>query len=255
MTNYPAIVLACALAATACAPQARVEPGVPNTLSPAEQRDGWHLLFDGKTFDGWRGLGYDSVPTAHWKIEDGTIRKIADGDVPRLPDGQPAAGGDLMTKDTYRDFELTWEWKISRAGNSGVKYNVSEEISMAAAPNHAALGFEYQMLDDSLHEDNKVPSHRAGALYDLIAPSAGKTLKPVGEWNSSRLVFRGNHGEHWLNGIKVVEFDLGTPVMDSALARSKYKSIANFAERRAGHIVLQDHVDEVYFRNLKIRRL
>ena len=212
-------------------------------------------MFDGKTFDGWRGLGYDSVPTAHWKIENGVIRKIADGDVPRLADGQPAAGGDLMTKDTYRDFELTWEWKISRAGNSGVKYNVSEEISMAAAPNHAALGFEYQMLDDSLHEDNKVPSHRAGALYDLIAPNAGKTLEPVGEWNSSRLVFRGNHGEHWLNGVKVVEFDLGTPLMDSALARSKYKSIENFAQRRAGHIVLQDHVDEVYFRNIKLRRL
>ena len=255
MTTYSRIGLVCAILAIACAPQAQVGTLAPNTLSAAEQRDGWHLLFDGKTFDGWRGLGYDSVPTAHWKIENGTIRKIADGDVPRLPDGQPAAGGDLMTKDTFRDFELAWEWKISRAGNSGVKYNVSEEISMAAAPNHAALGFEYQMLDDSLHEDNKVPSHRAGALYDLIEPSAGKTLKPVGEWNSSRIVLRGNHGEHWLNGSKVVEFDLGTPLMDSALARSKYKSIPNFAQRRAGHIVLQDHVNEVYFRNIKIRVL
>jgi hypothetical protein len=255
MKTYPGIVLACAIVAVACAPRAQVGPAGPNTLSAEEQRDGWRLLFDGRTFNGWRGLGYDSVPTAHWKIENGAIRKIADGDVPRLPDGQPAAGGDLMTRDTYRDFELTWDWRISRAGNSGVKYNVSEEISMANAPNHAALGFEYQMLDDSLHEDNKVPSHRAGALYDLIAPNANKTLKPVGEWNSSRLVFRGNHGEHWLNGVKVVEFDLDTPLMDSALARSKYKSIQNFAQRRAGHIVLQDHVDEVYFRNIKIRRL
>ena len=255
MTIHVRSGIASAIIAIACAPMAQVGTGAPNALSPAEQRDGWSLLFDGKTFNGWRGLGYDSVPTAHWKIENGAIRKIADGDVPRLADGQPAAGGDLMTRDTYRDFELTWEWKISRAGNSGVKYNVSEEISMAAAPNHAALGFEYQMLDDSLHEDNKVPSHRAGALYDLIAPNANKTLKPVGEWNSSRLVFRGNHGEHWLNGVKVVEFDLGTPLMDSALGRSKYKSIPNFAERRAGHIVLQDHVDEVFFRNLKIRRL
>jgi hypothetical protein len=254
MTIHIRIGIASAIIAIACAPPAQVETGAPNVLSPTEQRDGWRLLFDGKTFDGWRGLGYDSVPTAHWKIENGTIRKIADGDVPRLADGQPAAGGDLMTRDTYRDFELTWDWKISRAGNSGVKYNVSEEISMAAAPNHAALGFEYQMLDDSLHEDNKVPSHRAGALYDLIAPNANKTRKPVGEWNSSRLVFRGNHGEHWLNGVKVVEFDLGTPLMDSALARSKYKSIPKFAEKRAGHIVLQDHVDEVYFRNIKLRR-
>jgi hypothetical protein len=226
-----------------------------NVLSESERSDGWRLLFDGTTFNGWRGLGYDSVPTAHWKIENGTIRKLADGDVPRMADGQPAAGGDLITRDTYRDFELTWEWKISRAGNSGVKYNVSEEISLANAPNHAALGFEYQMLDDSLHEDNKVPSHRAGALYDLIPPNANKTLRPVGEWNSSRIVFRGNHGEHWLNGREVVEFDLGTPVMDSLLAKSKYRDIKGFATKRAGHIVLQNHVDEVYFRNIKLRVL
>jgi hypothetical protein len=258
MTNYFKTAFVCAIVTVACAPQAQVQTGssvAANTLTAAEQNAGWSLLFDGKTFNGWRGLGYDSVPTAHWKIENGTIRKLADGQVPRLPDGQPAAGGDLMTRDTYRDFELTWDWKISRAGNSGVKYNVSEEISMAAAPNHAALGFEYQMLDDSLHEDNKVPSHRAGALYDLIPPNANKNLKPVGEWNSSRLVFRGNHGEHWLNGREVVDFDLGTPLMDSLLAKSKYRDIKGFATRRAGHIVLQDHVDEVFFRNIKLRRL
>ena len=219
------------------------------------QSDGWRPLFDGKTFNGWRGLGYDSVPTAHWKIEDGTIKKIANGAVPRMADGQPAAGGDLMTKETFNDFELSWEWKISSGGNSGVKYNVSEEISMAQAPNHAALGFEYQLLDDSLAEDNKIPSHRAGALYDLIPPDANKSLTPAGEWNTSMLVFRGNHGEHWLNGKKVVEFDLGTPRMDSLLAKSKYRDIKNFAQRRAGHIVLQDHGDEVYFRNIRIRKI
>jgi len=227
----------------------------PNTLTPGEVQAGWRLLFDGSSFKGWRGLGYDSVPTAHWKIEDGAIKKIADGDVPRLPDGQPAAGGDLMTTETFRDFELSFDWKISRAGNSGVKYNVSEEISMANAPNHAALGFEYQVLDDDLHEDNKIPSHRAGALYDLIAPSANKHLNPVGDWNASTIIFRGNHGEHWLNGTKVVEYDLGTPLMDSLIAASKYRSIPNFAQRRAGHIVLQDHVDEVHFRNIKIHVL
>ncbi|HJQ10033.1 MAG TPA: DUF1080 domain-containing protein [Gemmatimonadaceae bacterium] len=221
----------------------------------AQPKSEWRPLFDGSTFSGWRGLGYDSVPTAHWKIEDGAIRKIPAGQVPRMADGQPAAGGDLMTTDTFRDFELTFDWKISRAGNSGVKYNVSEELSMGNAPNHAALGFEYQVLDDDLHEDNKIPSHRAGALYDLIAPNTSKQLKPVGEWNSSRILFRGNHGEHWLNGTKVVEYDLGTPVMDSLLAASKYKSIPNFAQRRAGHIVLQDHGDEVFFRNIKIHVL
>src|SRR3979490_869024 len=139
MMTYRRIGLIAAIIAASCTPPTpvRTEHTSPlNTLSAAERNAGWRLLFDGKTFDGWRGLGYDSVPTAHWKIENGTIRKIADGDVPRLADGQPAAGGDLMTKETFRDFELTWEWKISRAGNSGVKYNVSQEISMANAPNH-----------------------------------------------------------------------------------------------------------------------
>lgn len=247
---------ALAILAAGCAGTPRGSVGTqpaPNTLSAAERAAGWRLLFDGKTFEGWRGLGYDSVPSAHWRIEDGAIRKVPTGEVPRMPDGQPASGGDLMTKETFADFELSWEWKIGRAGNSGVKYNVSEEISMAAAANHAALGFEYQLLDDSLHEDNKVPSHRAGALYDLIAPNATKNLRPVGQWNVSKLVYRGNHGEHWLNGSKIVEFELGTSRMDSLLALSKYRNIQNFAQRRAGHIVLQDHGDEVYFRSIKIR--
>ena len=255
MTTYYRIVLACVIVVGACAPGNGAWVVQANTLTPTEQGDGWRLLFDGNTFDGWRGLGYDSVPTAHWKIENGTIRKLADGQVPRLPDGQPAAGGDLMTRETFRDFELTWGWKISRAGNSGVKYNVSEEISMAAAPNHAALGFEYQVLDDDRNEDNKLANHRAGALYDLIAPNSRKRLRAVGEWNRSSIIVRGRHGEHWLNGRKVVEYDLGTPRMDSLLAKSKYRTIPGFADRRMGHIVLQDHGDEVYYRSIKFREL
>jgi hypothetical protein len=252
-------MLACTIVVAACASaQIRTQGGetmlaMPNTLSAADRAAGWRLLFDGRTFDGWRGLGHDSVPTAHWQIENGAIRKVPSGEIPRMADGQPARGGDLMTTETFTDFELSWEWKIGRAGNSGVKYNVSEQLSMAAAPNHAALGFEYQLLDDDLHEDNKVLSHRAGALYDLIAPNASKTLKPVGDWNVSRIVFRGSHGEHWLNGAKIVEFELGTPRMDSLLAKSKYRDIKNFAQRRAGHVVLQDHGEEVYFRSIKAR--
>jgi hypothetical protein len=253
-------ILAGMMAAAACiTPHVQTQGGAtlatPNALSSAERAAGWRLLFDGKTLAGWRGLGYDSVPTAHWKVENGAIKKVPSGEIPRMPDGQPARGGDLMTTERFADFELSWEWKIGRAGNSGVKYNVSEELSMAAAPNHAALGFEYQLLDDSLHEDNKVPSHHAGALYDLIAPNASKILRPIGEWNVSKIVYRGNHGEHWLNGSKIVEFELGTPHMDSLLAKSKYRNIKGFAQRRIGHIVLQDHGDEVYFRSIKIRPL
>ena len=225
----------------------------PNQLTDGERAAGWRLLFDGRTLAGWRGLGYDSVPSAHWVVVDGAIKKIASGNVPKLPDGQPRQGGDLMTVATFGDFELTWEWKVTPGANSGVKYNVSEELSMAQAPNHAALGFEYQMLDDDRHEDGKLRTHRAGALYDLVAPNAAKRLHPVGEWNHSRVIFRGNHGEHWLNGAKILEFDLGTALMDSLLAASKYRAIPGFAERRNGHIVLQDHGDEVYFRSLKVR--
>lgn len=226
-----------------------------NTLTAAEKAAGWRLLFDGKTFAGWRGLGYDSVPRAHWKIVDGSIMKIPSGKVALMPDGQPAKGGDLMTIDAFGDFEFAFQWKATPGMNSGVKYNVSEEFSIKNASNHAALGFEYQVLDDDLNEDNKIPSHRAGALYDLLVPGNNKTLKPVGQWNSSRIVFKGNHGEHWLNGAKVVDFDLGTERMDAALAASKYKNIKGFADRRVGHIILQDHNDEVYFRDLKIRVL
>ena len=225
----------------------------PNTLPPAERSNGWKLLFDGKTLSGWRGLGYDTVPTAHWVVVDGAIKKLASGVRP---------GGDLMTVDSFVDFELTFEWKVTAGANSGVKYNVSETMSIAqggagtpGGATHSALGFEYQVLDDDRHEDAKLPSHRAGALYDLIAPNDKKQLRPVGQWNSSRIVFRGNHGEHWLNGAKVVDFDLGTERMDAALAASKYKNIKGFADRRVGHIILQDHNEEVYFRDLKIRVL
>jgi hypothetical protein len=228
---------------------------VPNQLTADERAAGWRLLFDGKTLSGWRGLGYDSVPRAHWRVVNGSIEKIASGNASKIPDGQPANGGDLMTIETFGDFELSFEWNVTPGANSGVKYNVSEEFSLAHASNHAALGFEYQVLDDSLSDDNKIPSHRAGSLYDLIAPTGAKRLMPVGQWNTSRIVFQGKHGEHWLNGVKIVEFDLGTPLMDSLLAKSKYHTIPGFADRRKSHIILQDHNDQTFYRDIKIREL
>lgn len=248
----PVVLMLALCAAPVLAQSSRA---TPNTLSPAERAAGWRLLFDGKSLAGWRGLGYDSVPTAHWNVVGGAIHKIASGNVPKMPDGQPVNGGDLMTTDAFGDFELAFQWKVVPGSNSGVKYNVSEEYSLANASNHAALGFEYQVLDDSLNDDNKVATHRAGALYDLFAPNDTKRLRPVGEWNASRVVFRGKHGEHWLNGAKIVEFDLGTPRMDSALAKSKYRVLKGFADRRTGHIILQDHGDEVFYRDIKIREI
>ena len=214
----------------------------------------WVPLFDGRTLKGWRGLGYATVPP-QWTVENGVIRKLFTGKGAKQADGQPLEGADLLTEKTYGDFELAWEWKVTPGANSGVKYNVSEELSTSMPPKHAAKGFEYQMLDDDRHPDGKLATHRAGALYDLIPANAAKQLKPVGEWNSSRIVFVGNHGEHWLNGQKIVEFELGSATMTAALAASKYHSIPGFADRRRGHIVLQDHDDEVYFRNVRIREL
>jgi hypothetical protein len=226
-----------------------------NTLTKKESDEGWTLLFDGKTFAGWRGLGREDIPEGHWVIEDGAIKKVPTQEVPRQEDGQPVKGGDLITVRTFENFELYLEWKISLAGNSGIKYNVSEEMSTSHPPDRAALGFEYQILDDEEHPDAKAGAHRtAGALYDLIAP-AGKTLKPVGEYNAARIVFNGNHGEHWLNGIKVLEYDLDTPEMESRLAASKYRIYARFAEKRKGHIVLQDHGNVVWYRNIKMREI
>ena len=236
------------------APVRAQQPG-PNGLSVRERAAGWRLLFDGATLAGWRGLGYDSVPSAHWNVVQGTIHKIPSGKVPTMPDGQPAAGGDLMTTSSFRDFEMEFDWKVAPGANSGVKYNVSEEMSLKNSKNHAALGFEYQVLDDDLNDDNKVPSHRAGALYDLIPPNETKRLMPVGQWNHSVILMKGNHGEHWLNGAIVVRFDLKTPAMDSAVARSKYHVIPGFADRREGHIILQDHNDEAWFRSIKLREI
>jgi hypothetical protein len=238
-----------------CAQAVRAQQPGPNGLSVKERSAGWRLLFDGSTFAGWRGLGYDTVPSAHWNIVNGAIHKIPSGKVPTMPDGQPAVGGDLMTTSSFLNYEMEFEWKVAPGANGGVKYNVSEELSMKVAPNHAALGFEYQVLDDALNDDNKNPTHRAGALYDLITPNDSKRLRPVGEWNKSVVLLKGNHGEHWLNGALIVRFDLKTPAMDSLIAKSKYRSIAGFADKREGHIVLQDHNDEVWYRSIKLREL
>ena len=222
-----------------------------NSLSQNEMNDGWKLLFDGKTFNGWRGIGIDSIPAGHWEIKNGTIHKIASGNVPTMADGQPLKGGDLMTDKTFKNFELRFEWKISKGGNSGVKYNVSEEVSIKNGSSHA-LGYEYQVLDDKEHADNVNPTHRAASLYDIIE-AKGKTLKPVGEFNTARIVYNNNHLEHWLNGKKVVETDTDTPEFEELFKKSKYKNYPDFTLHKDAHIVLQDHGDDCWYRNIKIK--
>ncbi|MDL5510763.1 DUF1080 domain-containing protein [Arenibacter sp. M-2] len=236
------------------------ESGTPivlnNSLTDLEKEQGWELLFNGVSLNGWRGLGREDVQSELWKVEDGTIRKLNSGEVPSMPDGQPMEGGDLMTVDTFENYELYFEWKILKAGNTGLKYNVSEEMSQKFGSQYAALGFEYQLLDDSdtLYAGKLKPSQYTGSLYDLIA-AENAMVRPIGEFNSSRILINDKHVEHWLNGKKVVSYEFGSQHLDSLFKKSKYVDIPGFLDKRNGHIVLQNHKDDAWFRNIKIRRI
>ncbi len=220
----------------------------------SEEED-WEILFNGTTLDEWIGLGMDSIP-ANWKIEGDYIRNINRQEVPLMPDGQPSQGGDLMTKRSFENFELYFEWKISVDGNSGVKYNVSEEMSTQSGNKHHALGFEYQLLDDEgpRYKGNIEPSQHTAALYDLIPPS-NVSLNPVGELNTSRIIVDGDRCEHWLNGIKVLEFEFGSDLLELAYNESKFNVHPGFHEKRKGHIILQNHSTDAWFKNIRIREL
>lgn len=210
----------------------------PNQLTATEKSEGWKLLFDGSSFAGWRGYKKDAVPSKGWKVEDGILKKVG---------GEQ--GGDIITVEKFNDYDLSWEWRISPAGNNGIKYLVTEERPGSPGP-------EYQMIDDSANSDAKIGPQRATAsFYDVLPPSKDKELKPVGEWNTSRVMIHGNHVEHWLNGKKVLEFELGSPEVKAAVAKSKFKNAAGFGEKIKGHILLTDHHDECWFRNIKIREL
>ena len=219
-----------------------------NQLSKAEKDAGWRSLFDGKTLNGWRGFHSDKLP-AGWTVEDGCIKKVqAQGEL-----GQ--AGGDLITVDQFDNFEFSVEWKLPKGGNSGIKYLVSESLPPTGK---SGVSFEYQVLDDDNHPDAKegiAGNRTAGSLYDLIPASKDKKLKPIGEFNQTRIVVKGNHIEHWLNGVKVVEFERGSEDLKQRIAQSKFKTTKGFGEIAKGHILLQDHGDAVCFRNIKIRAL
>ena len=212
-----------------------------NTLTAAEKKAGWTLLFDGKTLDGWRPYKGTDTADTRWKVEDGTIA---------LPEKRAAGAkeSDIVTKGTYEQFELMWDWKVAPGSNSGLKYFIIED-------QNTAVGHEYQLIDDERHPDAKIGPHRQTAAFYDVLPAADRPSKPAGEWNTSRVVVRGQTVEHWLNGKKVLQYELNSPALIAAIATSKFKGIERFGKLQNGHILLQDHGDQVWFRNIKIRRL
>jgi len=236
------------LAAVGCALIASAQDNKINELTAQEKASGWRLLFDGKTLTGWPGFHRQGPPPG-WVVEGGAIKKLAG----RGELGE--AGGDLITVDQFSNFEFQVEWKLTKGANSGIKYLASEDLPKTG---YSAVTFEYQVLDDDNHPDAKegIDGNRtAGALYDLIPPSKNKKMRPLGEFNETRIIKRGTHIEHWLNGVKVVEFEQGGPDLKARIAKSKFKTTAGFGEAKQGHFLLQDHGNEVSYRNIKVREL
>ena len=241
---HAAVITALATTIAGCAsapasePQSAMTPNLAamNSLTPAEQAAGWRLLFDGTTLNAWRGYKQDNVPDG-WHVANGTLTKE-----------KPVS--DIVSKEEFGDFELQMEWRISEAGNSGIFYRGTEEFDHIywTAP-------EYQLLDDIKAADNRTRLTCAGAAYGLY-PSPEGHLKPVGEWNATRIVARGAHIEHWLNGFKLLEYELWSPDWEARVKASKFGEWPKYGREKRGHIAMQgDHMGSLAFRAIKIRVL
>jgi hypothetical protein len=234
----PRPFLACLLVAASAA-VAPAASAAPNQLTAAEKSAGWQLLFDGKSTHGWRVFNKPGAKISGWEV-------TADGLLHCLP---KVKGDNLITEKKYNDFELAWEWKLLPKGNNGVKYFVTE--ARPRSPGH-----EYQMIDDAGHPDGKLgPDRQTASFYEVLAPAADKPLRTPGEWNTSKIVVRGNTVEHWLNGRNVLTYELGSAAVKAGIADSKFKNEAGFGDKIAGHIMLTYHQDDCWYRNIKIREL
>lgn len=220
-----------------------------NQLTEREEAAGWKLLFDGKTSNGWRGAKIATFPNKGWVIEDGVLKIMKS-------DGRESANaGDIVTTDQYSEFELEVDFLITEGANSGIKYYVNCDLNKGDG---SAIGCEYQILDDEKHPDAKlgVKGNRTlASLYDLIPAISNKPFKGVGTWNRARIVSKGNKIEHWLNGVLCVSYERNNQMWRALVAYSKYKNWPAFGEMEYGNILLQDHGDEVWYKNIKIKNL
>jgi len=220
----------------------------PNTLTQAERRAGWRLLFDGQTTTGWRGAYAAGFPQHGWVVEEGELRgKLTDG-------AEAGQAGDIVTTEKFRNFEFVFDWKIGPNGNSGVKYFVEERLPRPAQGSQA--GYEYQLIDDARYVYNGQPLPprlKTAAIYDVLP--ADKPDVTVGDWHRSKIIVRGDRIEHWLDGKKVLSADRRSEAFRRGVAEGKFASYPGFAEIPEGHLLLQDHGHSVAFRNLKIRVL
>ena len=220
-----------------------------NVLTKAEKAQGWQLLFDGKSFNGWHIAGTDHQPDSVWHVADGQI--VLDK---RKPFARGA--GDIVTDELFKNFIVKVDFKITEGANSGLKYFV--DPAMESIPGGASIGCEFQMLDDERHPDAKagVKGNRTlSSLYDLIPAQKENANFNLYDFNTAMVYVYGNHVEHWLNGVKVVEYERNTQEWNALVAYSKYRNYPNFGNAEYGHLLLQDHSDHVYFKNIKIKVL
>lgn len=224
--------------ATALVPLVLAVPFSQAQLTPAEEAAGWRMLFDGETWNGWRSYRQQTPPAKGWMIEDGTLHVQSGG-----------GGGDIVTEEVFGDFELSLEFKVSHHANSGIIYRVDESLAYPWM-----TGPEYQVLDDERPEaDNRL--HSVGAVYDLYTPADDKPTKPAGEWNEARIRISDGVVKHFLNGMKVAQYDMHSDDWKAKIAGSKFRDMAGFGLQPRGRIALQDHGDDVWYRNIKIRDL
>lgn len=241
MTRNLFTLAAAALITTAMIGATQAFDGHKESENKHAAEKGFTALFDGSSTDAFRGYNKDKFPDKGWKLEDGTIRVI----------GKTKGSSDIITKEQYSDFDLRWEWKVAKGANSGVMYRVEEVKNQ---PTYKT-GPEYQILEDANHGDGKNVKTSAAALYALIECNEKKALKPIGEWNSSRLVIKDNNVQHFLNGALVVEYVWGSDDIKTKIAGSKFKNWKEFMTKDKGHIALQYHNDDVWFRNIRIKDL